>query len=607
MKIFGYSLKSLIPGIVAAAVLGVAGASAVFAFVILGGLNLAATWPDPKPVYWVLHNTFTNSVAWRAPDEVPVDLDDPGRIALGAQQYVNSCAKCHGGPELGQNPLALAMRPRPQHLPSVVDQFTDAELFYILKSGVRMSAMPSWPTEDRDDEIWNVVAFIRNLPDMSAQSYLALLEDRELAMPERAAAITYGAPGPRLDNDLGAERYPADEYAYSSPATEWRDFAIQGDVVQRCAACHGGNGGGEATLGRAPNLTVLSADYITEQLTDYASGERKSGIMQIVASNLSQGQREALGKYYDALPDVAPTQASLGDPQIGEDIATGGKLMAAVPSCVTCHNNAGVGDDAVAGLDVPNLAGQSAPYIRDQLRLFAAGVRQGGAAWKPMQYIASNLTEEEIDGLAAWFSQQEPGAQIERRDLLASARPSDAAGVVEQVCKECHTVAGIGSPSGDKPNLTLQSPDYIHQQLWKFREDIRPSSQMGQTATKISEQDIANVAAYFGALPPVAVVRDVDAAAAQRGAAIAQNGLPDVGVPSCVTCHGSEPTQEIEILPRLNGQNYAYLKERLDQFAGERGENLYALSPMNKFASRMTDEQRDDVAAWFSTQEPLAK
>jgi len=282
MRIFGYTMRGLVPGIVATVLaLGAVGL-AVFLFAIFGGLNLAAKWADSKPVYWVVHTAFKNSVWWRAPDEVPADLDDAGRIALGAQHYANACAKCHGGPGLGQNPQALAMRPRPQHLTSVVDQFSDAELHYILDAGVRMSAMPAWPTVGREDEIWNVVAFIRQLPEMTSEEYVALLEHEDLPGDPQ---IPYGNRGATFDNGLddapSQGRWHEDEYGYFAPSTEWRDFAIEGGVVQRCAACHGADGSGAATGGRAPNLTLLDAGYIERQLERYASGERRSGIMQV--------------------------------------------------------------------------------------------------------------------------------------------------------------------------------------------------------------------------------------------------------------------------------------------------------------------------------------
>ncbi len=608
MRIFGYSLGRLVPGFVAAVCLAIVGGVLVFLFVILGGLNLAATWADPKPVYWTLHHTFKNSVWWRATEDVPDDLDDEGRIRLGAQHYANACAKCHGGPGLGQNPQALAMRPRPQHLAEVVDQFTDGELHYILDSGVRMSAMPGWPTWGREDEIWNVVAFIRQLPDMTSEQYVSWLEDRTLAA---TPSVPYGERGPLIDNGIDdapfQERFPAEEYAYQSPATEWRDFAIQGDVIQRCAACHGSEGTGEATLGRAPNLTVLDGEYITASLRDFASGERKSGIMQIVASNLSAQQREEIGQYYASLADQPPPVIGGRNMEVGERIATEGKIVAAVPACVTCHNNATVTSDGVAGINPPDLAGQSPIYIKQQLEFFAAGVREGGARWKPMGYIASQLDDAEMEALAGWFSAQEPGAEIERQDLLANADLAAGEEVVIRVCDECHTRLGIGSQAGDVPNLTLQNPQYLHQQLWKFREDIRPNSRMSQTTKQISEEDMANAAAYFGAAEPITVTREVDPDLVAAGEDIAQNGIPDEDVPACLSCHGAQPTSEIAIIPRLLGQNRAYLQKRLDQFAGLTGEDIYDLSPMPRIATRMTGEQREAVAAWFSAQLPLAK
>ncbi|TRD19824.1 c-type cytochrome [Palleronia caenipelagi] len=595
MKLRGHSVKSLLAGGLAVVAAGSVVGLIVFAFAMFGGMDLSARKPDPKIVYHLLHRTFKSSVARRAPDEVPEDLDDRSRVLLGAQHYANACAKCHGGPGLGQNPQALAMRPRPQHLASVVEQFSDGELHYIVDEGVRMSAMPAWPAEGRGDEIWNVVAFLRQLPDMTADEYVALLQPRDLSNAEAAEAIAYGTPGAPKDNGLqNGIRWPEEEYAYASPATEWRDFAIEGDLVQRCAACHGAEGAGSTTEGRAPNLTTLSAGQITRALDAYASGNRKSGIMQIVAANLSEGQRKALGDYYDSLPDQPSPMQGKGDMALGEQIATEGKLIAGVPACLTCHNDS-----------APSLAGQSASYIEDQLHVFATEVRGAGGYWKAMPYVAQNLTMEERAAVATYMAAQDPAAKPPVVDLLASADPAAGAEVVERICKECHQSSGLGSEGGDVPNLTLTKASYLHQQLWKFREELRPSSKMNQTARRLSEDEIANVAAYFGTLTPVRVDRDGDAEAIARGATIAQNGIPDSNVPSCLGCHGGETANPL--IPRLNGQNVEYLRDRLDTFQGVVGERIYGFSPMPAIASQMTAEQRDDVAAWFAAQEPLAK
>ncbi len=142
---------------VVAGTLVVAGVAAavVGGVLLVGGIvNVSAVPPHADIVERLLHFGFKRSVAAHAGShEPPADLMSEGRVLLGGQHYVNTCAKCHGGPDLGQNPMALSMRPRPQHLPQVVDQFSDEELFWIVRNGVRFSAMPSWPAQPREDEI----------------------------------------------------------------------------------------------------------------------------------------------------------------------------------------------------------------------------------------------------------------------------------------------------------------------------------------------------------------------------------------------------------------------------------------------------------------------
>jgi hypothetical protein len=64
------------------------------------------------------------------------------------------------GPRLGQNPVVLSMHPRPQSLATdlPIAEFNAPELLRIVKAGARYGAMPSWPADGRDDEIWQLVS-----------------------------------------------------------------------------------------------------------------------------------------------------------------------------------------------------------------------------------------------------------------------------------------------------------------------------------------------------------------------------------------------------------------------------------------------------------------
>ncbi|SHF73498.1 Cytochrome c553 [Loktanella atrilutea] len=576
--------------------------------VSLGLVTISARPPHNALTRTILHYTFKRSTANAGGSvDVPADLDSPARVALGIQHYANVCSSCHGGPELGQSPVALSMRPRPQHLASVVGEFSDEQLFVILRDGVRFSAMPAWPASQNFDEIWSVVAFLRALPDMTNAEYVAATQR---ALPEDAPELAFDAPDQLSGLDVGIKAPPMDEYLYATPGTGWHEYASNGDVIATCAACHGAKGSGDATAGQAPNLTVPSAAYMTKALREYANGTRPSGIMTTVAASLTDAQIKGLSEYYASLPDIAPPrdQAALGDPVAGEIIATAGLPDQALPACYTCHQNV----SEAAGMLIPPIAGQSAAYVRHRLDAFAEPYWTGAgtSAWQPMHWIAKSLNPQQRADLAAYFAQQAPGG----RAPVATLQPMDAANarqLVEGVCKECHTVEGVGGPSGEYPNLTVQTATYLDLQLHAFRSGNREAERMRQVAEKLSDKDMSDLAQYFGtpAALPSPTPQDVFATAEEIavGGEIASNGIPDKNIPACLSCHGPEPTSALPIIARLQGQAPRYIQDRLQALGSEKSADLDTISPMHAIARDMTVDERHDVAAWFAAQAPLPK
>ncbi|MBS1301458.1 c-type cytochrome [Loktanella sp. SALINAS62] len=577
-----------------------------FGAMSLGLIPVAARAPHLGITTFFLHYTFKQSTA-RAGSSItpPDDLMSPDRVALGLQHYNNVCSSCHGGPELGQSPVALSMRPRPQHLAAVVDQFSDQQLYMILRDGVRFSAMPAWPADSNFDEIWSVVAFLRTLPDMSADEYVAATNH---TMPQDAPSLAFEPQQPLRDLNIGQKAPPLDEYFYASPGTGWNDYAMGGQIIATCTACHGADASGSPTGGLAPNLTVQSAEYIAKALREYASATRPSGVMTTVAASLTDAQIDGLARYYDGLPDVPSTQdkAAAGVPVRGQQIALNGKPDALVPACYSCHQNI----DAQANMVVPAIAGQSAPYLRNKLEQFAARDWAGTDVWRPMGHIAHALTAQDRADLAAYFASQPIG-------LSAPSLPqpvgdiANAEALIEQVCAECHTRTGVGTASGAYPNLTLQSPAYLSQQLYAFHAQSRDNRRMTMVAERLSDQDKTDLAAYFGNGPAVKSPTPTDTFATddeiENGERIAFEGIPNKNVPSCLSCHGATQVDTLPIIARLHGQSGHYIENRLQALGSDASGDLYSLSPMHRIADAMDTQERHDVAAWFAAQQPLAK
>lgn len=98
----------------------------------------------------------------------------PQRIEAGASSYKSTCQHCHAGPGIERSPWASGMRPRPPHLTEAAAEWEPEEVFWIVKHGVKMSGMPAFgPTHD-DQMLWNIVAFVKELPAMTPARYAAL-------------------------------------------------------------------------------------------------------------------------------------------------------------------------------------------------------------------------------------------------------------------------------------------------------------------------------------------------------------------------------------------------------------------------------------------------
>ena len=100
-------------------------------------------------------------------------VDAPERISAGAKVYASLCAGCHVAPGEAKSPVRTGLYPHPPNLAQ--EEVSDGRrAFWIVKHGIKMSAMPAWGKTLDDADIWDLVSFIRKMPDMSAENYLQL-------------------------------------------------------------------------------------------------------------------------------------------------------------------------------------------------------------------------------------------------------------------------------------------------------------------------------------------------------------------------------------------------------------------------------------------------
>jgi cytochrome c553 len=190
-------------------------------------------------------------------------------------------------------------------------------------------------------------------------------------------------------------------------ATAGRAVAMGGERLAgwACTQCHGLHGAADGS-GGFPRLSGQSAWYLYKQLQDYASGVRPNAVMTPIARAMTEREMRDVAAWYAAQNDVplpAPPEAGMRILQAGGAINAVGNPERGVTACSNCHGPQGQG----AGPAMPALAGQYAPYTALQLRLWKAGERRNGPLGV-MTQVASGMTEEEMDAVAAFFATLRP-------------------------------------------------------------------------------------------------------------------------------------------------------------------------------------------------------
>ncbi|CCE22811.1 c-type cytochrome [Methylotuvimicrobium alcaliphilum] len=164
--------------------------------------------------------------------------------------------------------------------------------------------------------------------------------------------------------------------------------AIAADVkagekkASACTNCHGLNG--ISVDAQFPVLAGQRPEYIVKQLKAFKSGSRQGPIMKNMAQGLSDEDMTDLAAYFSSLQP----RTAVVDPKLAE---LGEKQSA---MCLGCH-----GKGAEGRMQFPRLAGQHPDYLAKQLKAFKSGTRKGS----PMNAIAKNLSEEDIEALAAYL------------------------------------------------------------------------------------------------------------------------------------------------------------------------------------------------------------
>jgi len=155
-------------------------------------------------------------------------------------------------------------------------------------------------------------------------------------------------------------------------------------------------------------------------------------------------------------------------------------------TCLGCHGIPGY-RNAYPSYRVPKLGGQHEEYLYIALQ----GYRNKMRPHPTMQAQSATLSEQDMRDLAAFFAAQ---GEPEKGGGGGSAGGREKAAI----CTACHGATGL-SPSGNWPNLAGQHEDYMVRALRQYRSGERKDPVMAGQAVNLSDEDIADLAAYYAA------------------------------------------------------------------------------------------------------------
>jgi cbb3-type cytochrome c oxidase subunit III len=181
-------------------------------------------------------------------------------------------------------------------------------------------------------------------------------------------------------------------------------------------------------------------------------------------------------------------------------------------TCLACHGANGNSTNA----EWPSLAGQNAAYIERQLHLLHDGKRvgkTGDAAAGMMPPMASTLSDQDIEDVAAYYAMQVPTGLEADPSFWEAGQKLYRSGDRERgipACAACHGPVGRGNPTAGYPALRGQQSMYVIKQLGAYSSDARYTKNakgateggdnaaiMNTIAKRLTEEDMRNLASYI--------------------------------------------------------------------------------------------------------------
>jgi cytochrome c553 len=265
-------------------------------------------------------------------------------------------------------------------------------------------------------------------------------------------------------------------------------------------------------------------------------------------------------------------QASAGN-------AAAGKVIAE-RDCKACHGLDGKG----VAPGIPNLAAQREAYLFDSLMEYKNGNRPHAAmtSW--------NMSEADLHNLAAYYASLPAVSNPTEADIKHSSPYEQGKALAAASCSRCHGEDGNSTIPGT-PTLAGQQPRYLVAAFQEYHQGERKKNAMGANQGELNNLDLEDLALYFSSQTPV------------------KRAAPTIGDPAkgeaesamCGGCHGMHGVSVDSATPNLAGQDAEYLVKAIKAYRTTR-KNW----GMQRYVAGLTDEDINNIAAYFATQQPKA-
>lgn len=166
------------------------------------------------------------------------------------------------------------------------------------------------------------------------------------------------------------------------------------------------------------------------------------------------------------------------------------------------------------------------------------------------------------------------------------------------VCAACHGTDG-NSALGVNPKLAGQNERYTLKQLLDIKSGARSVPLMTGLLDNMSEQDLADIAAFYAAQQTT--VQGADPELVELGQRIYRAGIADLGVAACAACHSPSGSGVAQAgFPALGGQHAEYIAAQMKAFRAGTRDNDGDTAPMRIVSERLTDREIEALASYIS-------